>query len=170
MILRLPYNYTASFIDNEKTIYNYKDSIFFNPIVYNRYKANEDGGSRIYHKVRKGQTLSSIAKRYGVTVSQIKDWNNMSAKTKTVKTGRTLIIYKSAAASASQSSSKSSSGTKTAASSGKSSGGTRTYTVKKGDTLYGIAKKNNMSLNELLKMNGLTAKSTIHAGKKLKVK
>ena len=26
MILRLPYNYTASFIDNEKTIYNYKDS------------------------------------------------------------------------------------------------------------------------------------------------
>ena len=94
----------------------------------------------------------------------------MSAKTKTVKTGRTLIIYKSAAASASQSSSKSSSGTKTASSSGKSSGGTRTYTVKKGDTLYGIAKKNNMSLNELLKMNGLTAKSTIHAGKKLKVK
>ena len=170
MILRLPYNYTASYIDNEKTIYNYKDSIFFNPIVYNRYKANEDGGSRIYHKVRKGQTLSSIAKRYGVTVSQIKDWNNMSAKTKTVKTGRTLIIYKSAAASASQSSSKSSSGTKTASSSGKSSGGTRTYTVKKGDTLYGLAKKNNMSLNELLKMNGLTAKSTIHAGKKLKVK
>ena len=44
------------------------------------------------------------------------------------------------------------------------------YTVKKGDTLYGIAKKNNMSLNDLLKMNGLTAKSTIHAGKKLKVK
>ena len=177
MLLRLPYNYTASFVDNEKTIYNYKDSIFFNPIVYSNYKSGQDGGStRIYHKVRKGQTLASIAKRYGVTVAQIKDWNNMSAKTKTVKTGRMLIIYRnspsSAPRSSSTSSSSGSSSSKSNADSSKSSsgGGTKTYTVKKGDTLYGIAKKNNMSLNDLLKMNGLTAKSTIHAGKKLKVK
>ena len=72
----------------------------------------------------------------------------------------------SCSSSASSGSSSKSSGS-TAKSSG---GGTKTYTVKKGDTLYGIAKKNNMSLNDLLKMNGLTAKSTIHAGKKLKVK
>jgi membrane-bound lytic murein transglycosylase D len=178
MLLRLPYNYTASFVDNEKTIYNYKDSIFFNPIVYSNYKSGQDGGStRIYHKVRKGQTLASIAKRYGVTVAQIKDWNNMSAKTKTVKTGRMLIIYRnspsSAPRSSSTSSSSGSSSSKSNAGSSKNSnsgGGTKTYTVKKGDTLYGIAKKNNMSLNDLLKMNGLTAKSTIHAGKKLKVK
>ena len=175
MLLRLPYNYTAAFVDNEKTIYNYKDSIFFNPIVYSNYKSGQDGGStRIYHKVRKGQTLASIAKRYGVTVAQIKDWNNMSAKTKTVKTGRTLIIYRNAVSSAPRSSSSSASSGSSSKSSGStaksSGGGTKTYTVKKGDTLYGIAKKNNMSLNDLLKMNGLTAKSTIHAGKKLKVK
>ncbi|MBO6222166.1 MAG: LysM peptidoglycan-binding domain-containing protein [Bacteroidales bacterium] len=170
MLLRLPYNYTAPFVDNEKTIYNYKDSIFFNPIVYNRYKGgNDDGGtSRIYHKVRKGQTLSSIAKRYGVTVSQIRDWNNLSSKTRAVKTGRTLIIYRNTAAPSSGSSGRSSA-SKSSSSSSKGSG-TRTYTVRKGDTLYGIAKKHNMSLNDLLKMNGLTAKSTIHAGKKLKVK
>ena len=173
MLLRLPYNYTAPFVDNEKTIYNYKDSIFFNPIVYSRYKSGDEGGStRIYHKVRKGQTLASIAKRYGVTVAQIKDWNNMSAKTKTVKTGRTLIIFRDAVSSGQSSSSKnnsakSSSTTNTSKNSG---GGAKYYTVKKGDTLYGVAKKNNISLNELLKLNGLTAKSTIHAGKKLRVK
>jgi LysM repeat protein len=109
-----------------------------------------------------------------VTVAQIKDWNNMSAKTKTVKTGRTLIIYRNAVSSAPRSSSSSASSGSSSKSSGStaksSGGGTKTYTVKKGDTLYGIAKKNNMSLNDLLKMNGLTAKSTIHAGKKLKVK
>ena len=176
MLLRLPYNYTAPFVDNEKTIYSYKDSIFFNPIVYSRYKSGDDSGaSRIYHKVRKGQTLASIAKKYGVTVAQIKDWNNISAKTKSVKTGRTLIIYRNAVSSAPRSSSSSSSSSgnsssKSNTASSKSSGGTKYYTVKKGDTLYGIAKKNNMSLNDLLKMNGLTAKSTIHAGKKLKVK
>ena len=176
MLLRLPYNYTAPFVDNEKTIYSYKDSIFFNPIVYSRYKSGDDSGAtRIYHKVRKGQTLASIAKKYGVTVAQIKDWNNISAKTKSVKTGRTLIIYRNAVSSAPRSSSSSSSSSgnsssKSNTASSKSSGGTKYYTVKKGDTLYGIAKKNNMSLNDLLKMNGLTAKSTIHAGKKLKVK
>ena len=176
MLLRLPYNYTAPFVDNEKTIYSYKDSIFFNPIVYSRYKSGDDSGAtRIYHKVRKGQTLASIAKKYGVTVAQIKDWNNMSAKTKSVKTGRTLIIYRNAVSNPPRSSSSASSGSgssssKSNGSSAKSSGGAKYYTVKKGDTLYGIARKNNISLNELLKLNGLTAKSTIHAGKKLRVK
>ncbi|MBR6465948.1 MAG: transglycosylase SLT domain-containing protein, partial [Bacteroidales bacterium] len=173
MLLRLPYNYTAPFVDNEQTIYNYKDSIFFNPIVYSRYKSGDEGGgsTRIYHKVRKGQTLASIAKRYGVTVAQIKDWNNMSAKTKSVKTGRTLIIYRNAVSNPPRSSSSSSGSSSSNTNSSKNSGGgAKYYTVKKGDTLYGVAKKNNISLNELLKLNGLTAKSTIHAGKKLRVK
>ena len=172
MLLRLPYNYTAPFVDNEKTIYSYKDSIFFNPIVYSRYKSGDEGGStRIYHKVRKGQTLASIAKRYGVTVAQIKDWNNMSAKTKTVKTGRTLIIFRDAVSSGQSSSSKNNPAkSSSTANTSKNSGGAKYYTVKKGDTLYGVARKNNISLNELLKLNGLTAKSTIHAGKKLRVK
>ncbi len=163
MILRLPYNYTAPFVDNEKSIYSYKDSIYFNPIVYNNYKDNENSSSRIYHKVRKGQTLASIAKRYGVTTTQIKDWNNLSKNS--VKVGRTLIIHRNSTTSSRQPSTQRSN-----SSSSGSGSSTKTYTVKKGDTLYGIAKKNNMSLNDLLKLNGLTAKSTIHAGKKLKVK
>ena len=170
LILRLPYNYTAAFVDNEKTIYNYKDSIFFNPILYSGYKSSQEGGSRIYHKVRKGQTLASIAKKYGVTVAQIKDWNNISARTKTVKTGRTLVIFKNAVTTSQSSSSKNSSSKTASSNTAKNSGGSKYYTVRKGDTLYGVARKNNISLNELLKLNGLTAKSTIHAGKKLRVK
>ena len=170
LILRLPYNYTAAFVDNEKTIYNYKDSIFFNPILYSGYKSSQEGGSRIYHKVRKGQTLASIAKKYGVTVAQIKDWNNISARTKTVKTGRTLVIFKNAVTTSQSSSSKNSSSKTASSNTAKNSGGSKYYTVRKGDTLYGVARKNNISLNELLRLNGLTAKSTIHAGKKLRVK
>ena len=170
LILRLPYNYTAAFVDNEKTIYNYKDSIFFNPILYSGYKSSQEGGSRIYHKVRKGQTLASIAKKYGVTVAQIKDWNNISARTKTVKTGRTLVIFKNAVTTSQPSSSKNSSSKTASSNTAKNSGGAKYYTVRKGDTLYGVARKNNISLNELLRLNGLTAKSTSHAGKKLRVK
>ena len=164
MILRLPYNYTVPFVDNEKTIYSYKDSIYFNPIVYNKYKEAQSDSRIIYHKVRKGQTLASIAKRYGVTTAQLKKWNRLGKNS--VKPGETLAIYRKES-SASQSTTKSSGGgSKTPA----TGGNYGTYTVKAGDTLYGIAKKHNMSLNDLLKINGLTTKSKIHAGKKLKVK
>lgn len=43
-----------------------------------------------YHKVRKGETLSSIGRKYGVTVTQIKKANGL--KSNKVKTGRSLSI------------------------------------------------------------------------------
>lgn len=46
------------------------------------------------------------------------------------------------------------------------------YTVKRGDTLWGIAKKNNMSLNALLKLNPKYKKNPdlIYRGAKIKIK
>ncbi len=45
-----------------------------------------------YHYVTKGQTLYSIARKHGVTVYQLKAWNNL--KTNYAPTGRSLIYYK----------------------------------------------------------------------------
>lgn len=45
-----------------------------------------------YHTVRSGETLFSIANRYGVTVNQLKAWNNM--KSNTLVKGKRLIIKK----------------------------------------------------------------------------
>lgn len=44
------------------------------------------------HKVKKGETLFSIAQKYNVTVKQLQDWNNVTPKTLTV--GRTLKVSK----------------------------------------------------------------------------
>ncbi len=175
-ILKLPYNYTLAFVEKEKEIYAYKDSIYFNPILYSRYK-EERGESgkgqqqRIIHKVKKGQTLGQIARRYGVTVKQLQSWNKI--KGNNLRIGQNIIIYKGGKAPSTSTSA--SSGTINSSSSSKASHstsdtGTKTYTVKKGDTLFGIARKNGMSLNDLLKMNGLTTQSKIHPGKKIKVK
>lgn len=46
----------------------------------------------IYHKVRKGENLYSIAKRNGVTASQIKKWNHM--KSTYLKAGQRIKILK----------------------------------------------------------------------------
>lgn len=44
------------------------------------------------HKVVKGETLFSIARRYDVSMKQIQEWNNMSNRT--VKIGQKLVIRK----------------------------------------------------------------------------
>lgn len=50
------------------------------------------------------------------------------------------------------------------------SGGTqRYYEVRRGDTLYGIAEKNGLSLDRLLRLNGLNKNANIMPGQKLRV-
>jgi membrane-bound lytic murein transglycosylase D len=44
------------------------------------------------HTVKKGETLSSIARKYGCTVNDIKKWNGL--KSNTVKVGQKLKIKK----------------------------------------------------------------------------
>ncbi|GIV28995.1 MAG: hypothetical protein KatS3mg028_0061 [Bacteroidia bacterium] len=48
----------------------------------------------IYHTVKKGETIYSIAKKYNVNVSQIAELNNISTQHK-VKIGEKLLIKKS---------------------------------------------------------------------------
>ena len=43
------------------------------------------------HKVKKGENFNSIAKKYGVDVSALKEWNRM--RSKKLKTGQKLIVY-----------------------------------------------------------------------------
>ena len=170
-ILNLPHQYTLAYVDVQDSIYRYKDSVFFNPVAVQKIK--ETGGSgeqRVIHKVKNGETLSSIATKHRTTVANIKRWNGL--KSNTIHVGQRLYIYGPAGKPAS-----SSSGATTAkpASTGKSSGqastaAASTYTVKKGDTLSSIAKKTGVSLNTLYKLNNLNAKSKIYPGMKIRTK
>jgi membrane-bound lytic murein transglycosylase D len=45
-----------------------------------------------YHKVRSGETLSSIAKKYGTKVSDIQRWNRL--RSTTIQIGQRLIVKK----------------------------------------------------------------------------
>lgn len=46
---------------------------------------------RFAHRVRRGETLAGIARKYGVTVASLKSWNRI--RSKKVRTGRTLVVY-----------------------------------------------------------------------------
>lgn len=104
------------------------------------------------HTVKKGDTLYSISKLYKITVTQLRDANNLK-ENDVIKIGQTLIIPDSNSSQLKVTTTQ----------------GTKEYVVIKGDTLFGIAKKHNMSLNDLLTLNGLDNNSVIKVGQKLKV-
>jgi len=162
-ILQLPSTYTMAFVDKENEIYTYKDSVFFSEA--NVKKIKEGGSSdRIVHKVRSGETLGGIARRYGTTVTNIKSWNGL--RSNTIRIGQNLYIYGNAA-SVKSSSSSSSSGTVTTS---KSNDGYVVYTVKKGDTLGRIAQANGVSLSTIYSLNGMNSRSTIYPGMKIRIR
>lgn len=93
----LPAKYTSDFLDDFDEIVNYKaDSL-----VNNRRSEIEipqlavspgSPGKVIYHKVKSGETLSTIARKQGVTVAQLKKWNHL--RKSHVKKGQRLKIIK----------------------------------------------------------------------------
>ena len=100
--LRLPMNYISTFIDRQDTIYAHRsDELFKNrrtvAVSDTRYSKSRSGksaatGDVTYHKIRSGENLGSIARKYGVTVNQLKSWNGL--RSTRISAGKRLKIYK----------------------------------------------------------------------------
>lgn len=94
--LRLPQKKISVFIDNQDTIYNHRAAELFKNrktvAVSNKITPTVGKGTLSYHTIRSGETLSTIAKRYGVKVSQLRDWNGLSSNR--IRAGKKLKIYK----------------------------------------------------------------------------
>ena len=118
------------------------------------------------YKVRKGDTVLSVADDFAVPPEKLRKWNHL--KGNSLRAGRSLVIYKPVAGGqaepkvASKSSSKTK-GKKVAAS--KQS----THTVKPGETLFSIASQYNTTVATLQKYNGPSA-NKLHPGDVLVVR
>ncbi|MBQ7018002.1 MAG: LysM peptidoglycan-binding domain-containing protein [Bacteroidales bacterium] len=166
-ILQLPFNYTVPFVEKEREVYAYKDSVYFNPITKESIRKNaatSNGGDQI-HIVKRGETLGHIAMKYHVSVKNLMRWNGLTSKS-VLRIGQRIRIYGGSGPAVSSSSG----GSKSSATTSKS-GGYEWYTIKKGDTLLGIAYKfKGVSLNDILSLNGLTKNSKIYPGRKIKIR
>ena len=165
-ILRIPYKYTGSFIENEDSIYTFKVKELFNPTELQKiYSAGSSAQQRIVYKVRRGDNLGKIASRNHVTVSQLKSWNHL--RSNNIKIGQRLVIYKKNNYAAPRTV-KEDSSQKSASNTGQTTKYAITYTVKSGDSLYEIAKQYpGVSAKDIMNYNNIDSK--IHPGMKLKI-
>lgn len=108
--------------------------------VFEAYEAVSQGSDQIsIYVVREGDTLSSIARMYGVTENTIRWSNDLNSKS-VIRKDQQLIILPI-------------SGIK--------------YTVKKGDTLKTIASSFNADQNEILSYNNLSSASDFKVGEEI---
>jgi membrane-bound lytic murein transglycosylase D len=110
------------------------------------------------HVVRRGDTLYALAHRLGTDVNTLARLNNMEVSDP-LRAGQRLVVSarSGGASSASRGASNKASAT----------GRQVTYTVRPGDTLYGIARLLQVTLHDLLGWNDMTAGSAIRPGQKL---
>ena len=101
------------------------------------------------HVVQRGETLWSIATRYGTTINAVARANGLS-NTRLIYAGQRLTIPTGG----------SSGGSASSATSG-------TYTVRRGDNLSAIARRHGTTVNAIVRANGLANPSYIYAGQRL---
>lgn len=112
------------------------------------------------YTVQKGDFLGAIAKKFKTTVTNLKNWNNL--KDNTIAVGSKLIVSQDQTTVIS---SKAVASTYNSTSSRKQ----RIYSVKRGDSLYSIAKKYpGVSISDLKKWNDIRGEN-IKPGMKLKI-
>lgn len=89
----------------------------------------EDDETGITYVVKSGDSLWSIAKRYNISVDELKSANGLTSNMLSI--GQELVIPQT--------------------------GEYKTYIVKSGDSLYKIARDNNTSVNDLISLNNLNS-------------
>lgn len=107
-------------------------------------KSSPSASATETHVVSQGESLFSIAQRYGTNAEKLKAFNQLNSSKLSI--GQSLNIPSSAHATQDKSVNK------------------NTYLVRNGDSAFSIAQKHNMELSRFLKLNQLTETSKIHPG------
>lgn len=111
---------------------------------------NSDEVINMNYRIRKGDTLYKIAKKYDTTVNKIVKFNKIQNPNK-IYAGEILLIPTK----------------NNTVSTGNNNKNNTVYIVKKGDTLWKIAKRYNTTISNIVKMNNIKNKNIIYPGQKL---
>ena len=158
--LRLPVHQMGKFVANEEAIYAHvqKELKEKEGLIAKIEKAAEENSIR--YRVRDGDFLGKIAERYGVRVSQLKQWNGL--RSNNLRIGQRLTIYPKHNTGSSVKPKETPSRTAVASNS-------KTHEVRSGDSLWTISRKYpGVTIDNLRKWNGISG-NNLKPGTKLKL-
>lgn len=185
--LRMPLDKIAIFTSNEDKMYAYAAYDFSKrerPNTSSDLLATNEStttSQTTYHTVRRGESLGLIAKKYRVSISDLKRWNGLKSNTiqqgKRLKIVETKRIKSPSVAATNKNDVKDSlpstnllvSSDKSPVKEGSNLENEKIYIVAKGDVLGAIAQKHGVDISDLRKWNQLSNKSVIHPGMKLHI-
>jgi membrane-bound lytic murein transglycosylase D len=132
------------------------DSKLIIPVTPGKHPASEDGASysrrAIRYKVRKGDTVRTVADNFGVPAVMVRRWNHV--KGDSLRSRHVLYIHLPVAPSAREERAASSNSRKHSNLDQISAEGTVRHKVQPGETLYSIAKSHNTTVAALKQSNG----------------
>jgi membrane-bound lytic murein transglycosylase D len=189
--LRMRRQYISKFIELEDSIYNFRDTVFFNPqkitfkleenyVDYAPVATQPSGTVALTYTVKSGDAVGLISSWYGINVDQLRAWNGLSGNM--LRVGQQLKIY---VATALESKYKIVNNltfdekqkmiginpTTNAPKEAPLDPKYEYYTVKSGDSPYSIScKYPGITSDDILKLNGITNPSSLRIGQKLKIK
>ncbi|NBB92001.1 MAG: LysM peptidoglycan-binding domain-containing protein [Gammaproteobacteria bacterium] len=102
---------------------------------------------RFQHQVRPGESLWVIARRYGVSVRDLQQWNGLGGDSLIRPGDRILVNMSQPGVSAS-----------------------REYTVRRGDSLWTIARRHDVTVRDLMRWNGLADGAILRPGQTLTIR
>jgi len=120
-------------------------------------KISHQADHQAVHVVKKGDSLYTIARRYGTTVDQLKQLNRL--KSNNLKIGQQLAVTAPAGGVDAVA-------TAPAGNSRKSYANREVHVVKRGETLSGISRRHHVSVKELKRLNGLRS-NNLQIGQRL---
>ncbi|APQ17340.1 LysM peptidoglycan-binding domain-containing protein [Maribacter hydrothermalis] len=158
--LRLPVHKIGKFVANEEAIYAHVEKELESkesPIAEITKQAEQNS---IRYRVKEGDFLGKIAERYGVGVSQLKQWNGL--RSNNLRIGQRLTVYPRKQISSSVKPRETPARTAVASNS-------KTHEVRSGDSLWTISRKYpGVTIENLRKWNGISG-NNLKLGTKLKL-
>ncbi|UOF02734.1 LysM peptidoglycan-binding domain-containing protein [Bdellovibrio reynosensis] len=126
-----------------------------------------DSGDTQVYRIRRGDTLSTVARRYRTTVAYLRDLNDISRR-KALRVGMRIYVPDRTPLKERSSLRTSTVAKKSAPAVTVSSDG-RYYIVQSGDSLFTIARKYSTSVSELQRLNAIKRGRTLKVGMKIKI-
>ena len=113
----------------------------------NIHGSESNSTGKTYYTIKRGDTLWQIASKYGVSVQNIVNWNNIQ-NPNLIYSGQRIIIYGTYNTTQSQ---------------------YYYYTVQRGDSLWKIARRYGVSVRWIARLNGIRNPNLIYPGQILKI-